>query len=281
MTVTPSPGRFAGKTAYVLGGGTEGPAGAVGNGRAIAVRLAGEGAAVAVVDRNIDSARATLEQCPHGGCAIAADAAKPEDCLAAVAQAERELGRLDVVVCSVGIELENRPPLEQVTLEQWQLINDVNVRSHWLTAKAAIPAMLARGAGTFVFVGSTGGITGSGAYGVTKAALIGLARGLASRHGTRGIRSNIVVPGVVETPMLRRLFGEGDAVAAVRRRMLPLARAGTPEEVAGAVAFLASEDAGYVNGHVLAVDGGLTTRSFVALNEEQLSALGLALAEGP
>jgi NAD(P)-dependent dehydrogenase (short-subunit alcohol dehydrogenase family) len=250
MTASSPPGRFAGKSVYVLGGGTEGPAGAVGNGRAIAVRLAGEGAVVAVVDRNLDSARATLEQCPQGGCAIAADATSPEDCLAAVAEAEGELGALDVVVCSVGIELEGRPPLEQVTLEQWQLINDVNIRSHWLTAKAAMGAMLARGAGTFVFVGSTGGITGSGAY------------------------------GVVETPMLRRLFGEGDAVAPVRRRMLPLGRAGTPEEVAGAVAFLASDDAGYVNGHVLVVDGGLTTRSFVALNQEQLSALGLALAEG-
>jgi NAD(P)-dependent dehydrogenase (short-subunit alcohol dehydrogenase family) len=280
MTASSPPGRFAGKSVYVLGGGTEGPAGAVGNGRAIAVRLAGEGAVVAVVDRNLDSARATLEQCPQGGCAIAADATSPEDCLAAVAEAEGELGALDVVVCSVGIELEGRPPLEQVTLEQWQLINDVNIRSHWLTAKAAMGAMLARGAGTFVFVGSTGGITGSGAYGVTKAALVGLARGLASSHGARGIRSNIVVPGVVETPMLRRLFGEGDAVAPVRRRMLPLGRAGTPEEVAGAVAFLASDDAGYVNGHVLVVDGGLTTRSFVALNQEQLSALGLALAEG-
>jgi 3-oxoacyl-[acyl-carrier protein] reductase len=280
MTAVSSQGRFAGKTAYVLGGGTEGPAGAVGNGRAIATRLAGEGAAVAVVDRNLDSARATLEQCPHGGCAITADATSPEECMAAVAEAERELGTLDVVVCSVGIELDGRPPLEQVSLEQWQLINDVNVRSHWLTAKAAIPAMLARGAGAFVFVGSTGGITGSGAYGVTKAALIGLARGLASSHGAHGIRANVVVPGVVQTPMLSRLFGEGGQGAEVRRRMLPQGRAGTPEEVAGAVAFLASDDAGYVNGHVLAVDGGLTTRSFVALNEEQLSALGLALAEG-
>jgi NAD(P)-dependent dehydrogenase (short-subunit alcohol dehydrogenase family) len=280
MTAVSSQGRFAGKTAYVLGGGTEGPAGAVGNGRAIATRLAGEGAAVAVVDRNLDSARATLEQCPHGGCAITADATSPEECMAAVAEAERELGTLDVVVCSVGIELDGRPPLEQVSLEQWQLINDVNVRSHWLTAKAAIPAMLARGAGAFVFVGSTGGITGSGAYGVTKAALIGLARGLASSHGAHGIRANVVVPGVVQTPMLSRLFGESEQGAEVRRRMLPQGRAGTPEEVAGAVAFLASDDAGYVNGHVLVVDGGLTTRSFVALNEEQLSALGLALAEG-
>jgi NAD(P)-dependent dehydrogenase (short-subunit alcohol dehydrogenase family) len=200
--------------------------------------------------------------------------------MAAVAEAERELGTLDVVVCSVGIELDGRPPLEQVSLEQWQLINDVNVRSHWLTAKAAIPAMLARGAGAFVFVGSTGGITGSGAYGVTKAALIGLARGLASSHGAHGMRANVVVPGVVQTPMLSRLFGESDEGAQVRRRMLPQGRAGTPEEVAGAVAFLASDDAGYVNGHVLVVDGGLTTRSFVALNEEQLSGLGLALAEG-
>jgi len=273
------PGRFAGQVAYVLGGGTEGPPEAIGNGRAIAQRLGLEGAAVAVVDRDLHSARATLERCPNGGCAIAADAASAEDCLAAVADAERQLGPIDVVVCSVGIELADRPQLDQVTLEQWQTINDINVRSHWLTVKAALPGMLARGAGAFVFVGSTGGVTGSGAYGVTKAALHGLARGVASSYGARGIRSNVVVPGVIETPMLRRLYGEGAEVEPVRRRMLPLGRAGTPGEVAGAVAFLASADAGYVNGQTLAVDGGLTTRSFLALNDDQLSALGLALAD--
>jgi NAD(P)-dependent dehydrogenase (short-subunit alcohol dehydrogenase family) len=272
-------GRFAGQVAYVLGGGTEGPAGAIGNGRAIAVRLADEGAAVAVVDRNLDSARATLEQCRHGGCAIVADAAKATDCLAAVAEAERELGALDVVVCSVGVELDGLPALDEVTVDQWQSINDINVRSHWLTVKAALPVMRGRRSGAFVFVGSTGGLTGSGAYGVTKAALVGLARGVATRYGKDGIRSNIVMPGVVQTPMLSRLFGDSAAAEAVRERMLPLGRAGSPEEVAGAVAFLASADAGYVNGQVLSIDGGLTTRSFLALNEEQLSALGLALAD--
>ncbi|MHB1809774.1 MAG: SDR family NAD(P)-dependent oxidoreductase [Solirubrobacteraceae bacterium] len=278
MSSTRSQGRFAGRVAYVLGAGTAGPAGAIGNGRAIAMRLASEGARVAVVDRDLQSARQTLEQCGGDGCAIAADATKVEDCLNAVAEARERLGELDVVVCSVGIDFEERPSLEQLTPEQWQLINDVNVRSHWLTAKAALPGMARRGGGAFVFVGSTGGMTGSGAYGVTKAALVGLTRGIATSYGSRKVRANLVAPGVIDTPMLGHLYGADGG--AVRERMLPLGRAGTPQEVAAAVAYLASEEAAYVNGHVLTVDGGLTTRSFLALNETQLQTMGLALAEG-
>jgi NAD(P)-dependent dehydrogenase (short-subunit alcohol dehydrogenase family) len=249
----------------------------IGNGRAIAIRLANEGARVALVDRDLDSARQTLELCGGGGCAIAADATDVEQCLAAVAEARQRLGALDVVVCSVGIDFPERPSLEQLTVEQWQLINDVNVRSHWLTAKAALPDMVDRGGGVFVFVGSTGGLTGSGAYGITKAALIGLTRGIATSYGRHKVRANLVAPGVVDTPMLQHLYGGDDG--RVRERMLPLGRAGTPQEVAAAVAYLASDDAGYVNGHVLTVDGGLTTRSFLALNEQQLHGLGFALAE--
>lgn len=277
MSAAAAQRRFAGRAAYVLGAGTAGPAGALGNGRAIAMRLAAEGAEVAVVDRDLDSARETLALCGQRGCAIAADAANVQDCLSAVAQARERLGELDVVVCSVGIDFEQRPSLDELSPEQWQLINDVNVRSHWLTAKAALPGMARRGGGAFVFVGSTGGITGSGAYGVTKAALIGLTRGIATSYGGRRIRANLVAPGVIDTPMLSRLYGDGGR--AVRARMLPLGRAGTPEEVAAAVAYLASEEAAYVNGHVLSVDGGLTTRSFLALDEAQLRTMGLALAE--
>lgn len=280
MSPQGSESRFAGRVAYVLGAGTAAGTGApksIGNGRAIAMRLAREGASVAVVDRDLDSARETLAMCGGGGCAIEADASRVEDCLAAVAEARKRLGELDVVVCSVGIDFEERTSLEQLTPEQWQVINDVNVRSHWLTAKAALPGMLERGGGAFVFVGSTGGLTGSGAYGVTKAALIGLMRGIATSYGARRIRANLVAPGVIDTPMLQRLYGDDDG--RVRERMLPLGRAGTPEEVAAAAAYLASADAGYVNGHVLTVDGGLTTRSFLALNEGQLQAMGLALAD--
>ena len=279
MTPEARRGRFAGKVAYVLGGGTQGSARELGNGRAIAIRLAVEGAAVAVVDRDLASAEATLERCRSGGCAIAADAADPDQCLAGVAEAERRLGPLDVVVCSVGVQVAGRPALDAVAVEGWEAIHNVNVRSHWLTVKGTLPAMLARGGGAFVFVGSTGGITGSGVYGVTKAALIGLARGVATAYGSRGIRSNIVMPGVIDTPRLKDVMRNTPSDVRVRERMLPLGRAGTAVEIAGSVAFLASDDGGYVNGHVLTVDGGLTTRSFLALNAEQLNALGFTIEE--
>ena len=270
--------RLQGRVAYILGGGTAGPPGSMGNGRATAIRLSQEGATVAVIDKDLEGAQETLDGCPNGGCAIAADVTEPLQCLEAVADAVAQLGPLDVVACSVGIEIPGRPALEDLTVEQWQLINDINVRSHWLTVKAALPGMLARGSGAFVFMGSTGGLTGSRAYGVTKAAVIGLARGVATGYGARGIRANVVAPGVIDTPLLRQDHGDPEGGAEVRRRFLPLGRAGTPHEVAAAVAYLASADAAYVNGHVLTVDGGLTTRSFLALNEEQLTGLGFALA---
>jgi NAD(P)-dependent dehydrogenase (short-subunit alcohol dehydrogenase family) len=249
--------RFAGRTALVVGGGVDGPAGLMGNGRAIALRLAAEGARVAVTDLVLERAQETVAALEVPGLAIQADAADPQACREAVRRAEG-LGPLDVVVANVGIG--GGGPIGRETVEQYDLAMDVNVRSHWVTAEAALPGMVERGRGSFVFVGSVAGLWSNGfalSYETSKAAVLALARHIAVRYGRNGIRANTVVLGLIASAMAQREQGEQHW-----REVLPaLARQGTPEEAAAAVAFLASDDAAYVSGTELVVDGGLTCRS--------------------
>ncbi len=259
MGASPQP-RFAGRNVLVVGGGSDGPARdgedvAIGNGRAIAMRLAAEGARVAVTDVDLDRARQTINVIGDG-LAIAADAGNPDDCRRAVAQTESELGPIDVVVANVAVA--GAQPLRAQSKDDWDLAVSVNVEGHWVTAQAALAPMLERGRGVFVFVGSTAGVWSSArslSYEATKAAQLAVMRHLAVRYGPRGIRANAVVLGVIDSPMVRREFG--DLGAGARDAVSPLGRQGTPEEAAAAAAFLASDDASYVNGHALVVDGGV------------------------
>lgn len=263
--------RFVGKNVLVVGGGADGPPGpgdraglAMGNGRAICLRLAAEGAAVAVTDLRVEAAEATVEAlAERRGLAVEADASDADACRRAVEVAERDLGPLDAVVCNVGIA--SGAALHRQTLEDWERHDAVNVRSHWLTAQAALGPMLERGRGNFVFVSSVAArLGGVGlAYEATKAAQLGLMQHVAVRYGPRGIRANALLLGLINSSMARREFG-GDAERWAKREAAPaLRRQGSPDEVAAACAFLASEDASYVNGHALVVDGGLTLRGGV------------------
>lgn len=268
MAPPPSPGpRFVGRTALVVGGGADGPPRpgeevAVGNGRAIALRLAAEGAAVAVTDLRREAAEETVALLDGpGGLAIEADAGDPEACAEAVATAERDLGPLDVVVANVAVS--GGTPLRAQSVDGWERSLAVNATGHWVTAQAALGPMLSRGGGAFVFVGSTAGQLSSGrdlAYEASKAAQLAVMRHLAVRYGPRGIRSNAVVLGVIDTPLVRRHFGAGDDRGAARGAVSPLGRQGRPEEAAAAAAFLASDDASFVNGHCLVVDGGASAQ---------------------
>jgi NAD(P)-dependent dehydrogenase (short-subunit alcohol dehydrogenase family) len=230
----------------------------MGNGRAIAVLAAREGAAVACADVDRAAAEETARLVEEeGGKAhvIVGDVTDGAVCEGLVADTVAVLGGLDGLVLNVGIAAGKR--LEGTTAEQWDHTFAVNLRSHFLLCQAALPVM--EGGAAIVFIASVAGLTAGSqlpAYDASKAGILGLCRHVALEGARKGVRANVVAPGLIDTP-LGRLATAGRPSRA--KTPVPLGRQGTAEEVAGPVIFLLSDEASYVTAAVLPVDGGLST----------------------
>ena len=250
---------LAGKVAIVTGGGARDDG--IGNGRAAAILLARAGAHVLVVDRDLALADRTVQMiAAEGGSAAAAtyDVTVSKQCEAVVADAVGRWGRLDCLDNNVGIG--SRLSVVDETEENWAHVMHVNVDTMFLCCKHAIPAMIrTAGGGAIVNVSSISALRPRGltAYTVSKSAVIGLTKALAVDHGPQGIRANCVAPGPVYTPMV---YGRGmtEEARETRRNASVLAREGTGWDIGSAVRFLLSEQARYITGQTLVVDGGAT-----------------------
>lgn len=256
--IPPGRGRVEGKVAVVTGAGSSAPG--IGNGRAIALLLALHGAAVGLVDRDIDAAAATTTMAASlGGEAtvVEADVTNPDRCREAIASTVERYGRLDILVNNVGI---TGAPCDAVAvgLEEWERVMAVNVTSFMLMAKHAVPAMEAAGGGAIVNVASLSGLLGGYpgvAYPTSKGAVVNLTRAMAAHHGAAGVRVNCVAPGKVHTPMVE-IDGVTDEMREHRRRQSALGTEGTGWDVGLAALFLASDEARWITGAVLPVDAG-------------------------
>jgi NAD(P)-dependent dehydrogenase (short-subunit alcohol dehydrogenase family) len=264
----PGRGRLTGRRVLVVGAGTRPspePDPPLGNGRAISVLAAREGAAVACADRDAGAAEATaaLVRAEHAeglgngeqaAAVVLADVAAPDACAAVVADSAAALGGLDGVVLNVGIGLGRG--MAGTSAAQWDQTFAVNTRAHFLVAAAALEALEPGSA--IVFISSAASLraaTGIPAYDASKAALLGICRQVAREGMARGIRANLVVPSLVDTPLGREASRLNPGRTA---RRLPFGRQATAWEVAYATVWLLSGESSYVNAHPLVLDGGAT-----------------------
>ncbi|HXR69536.1 glucose 1-dehydrogenase [Actinocrinis sp.] len=248
--------RFEGKVAIVTGA-------AQGIGAAIARRLANEGARVAVVDLTADRAQGTVDQIVKDGgeaFAVGADVSKTADVQAAVAAVVEEFGRIDILVNNAGITRDNL--LFKMTDEDWDSVIAVNLRSAFLMSRECQKHFVAQKYGKIVSLSSRSalGNRGQANYSASKAGIMGLTSTLAIELGPFGVNVNAVAPGYIATDMTdataRRVGFEPEKFREASAQMTPVRRVGTPEDIAATVAFLAADEASFISGQTIQVNGG-------------------------
>lgn len=241
-----------GKVALVTGA-------ASGIGRAVSLRLGDEGCRVAAVDLNLEGAQATAAELGEAACALQADVSYLAAMREAVTGAERALGPLAIVVSCAG--WDRVQPFVESTEETWDRVISINLKGVIASTRAALDGMIERESGSIVNISSDAGRVGSSGevvYSGAKAGIIGFSKAVAREVARHNIRVNVVCPGPTDTPMMEEIRRANPRLGDALVKAIPFRRLARPEEVAAAVAFLASDEAAYLTGQTLSVSGGLT-----------------------
>ena len=243
-----APDALAGKVALVTGA-------AQGIGLAIARTLAGCGASVVLADVDADKAQEAAKSVTGRAFGLAMNVARGDEVAAGIARVMTECGRLDVLVNNAGITRDGL--LIRMKEEDWDRVIEVNLKGTFHCTKAALGVMIKQRSGRIISIASIVGVMGNSGqanYAASKAAILGFTKSVAREYANRGVTANAVAPGFIKTAMTGEL---SEDVQARMREQIPLGRLGTPEDVAEAVAFLASDAAAYVSGQVIHVNGGM------------------------